>query len=549
MQSDFTILLEVKDPLFERVRELILPFAELVKSPEHVHTYRISRVSLWNASTSGYSAERILEILRRFSKYPLPVNVQKFVVEETGKYGRLVLEKANGNLLLRGDSGLLGEIAEQTSFKQIRLRKTKNGLLFREEFRGEVKRVLAKFGYPVKDLVGYTLGDPLPIRLRQSFSESGGLLLRPYQQDAVRSFLAGDTADGSGVVVMPCGSGKTVVGLAVMASLQTHTLILTPNVMAVHQWQREIADKCEVPAGAVGEYTTDCKEVKPITITTYQMLTYSKNGSYPHFNKLNQGRWGLIIYDEVHLLPAPVFRLTAELQSTRRLGLTATLIREDGAETEVFSMIGPKKYDVPWKHLEYQGWIARTVCYEVGVPLESTARTRYITASDRQKYRVAAENPLKLDVIRSILRKHAEDRVLIIGHYVDQLKKIARELQVPLITGQALMPAREALFQQFREGTIPVLAVSRVANIAVDLPDANVAIQISGTFGSRQEEAQRLGRLLRPNSDGRPSSFYSLVSKDTCEQEKALHRQLFLAEQGYEYIWIDANEMLQERNV
>ncbi|MFC4768944.1 DNA repair helicase XPB [Effusibacillus consociatus] len=545
VQSDLTLLLEVNDPAFETVRDSILPFAELVKSPEHVHTYRISRVSLWNASTSGITAERILTTLRTYSRYPIPMHVQTFIVEETGKYGRLILEKRRGKVVLRGDKDLLHEIGQLPEIKRLVPKTTSDGFALKESLRGEIKRILIKFGYPVKDLAGYVGGGSLPVKLRQANHDSQGILLRSYQEEAVRSFLAGGDEGGSGVIVLPCGSGKTVVGLAVMAALQRNTLILAPNVAAVHQWKREIAEKCEVPPDSVGEYTSDCKEIKPITITTYQMLTYTKNGSFPHFKILNKGKWGLIIYDEVHLLPAPVFRLTADLQSTRRLGLTATLVREDGAETEVFSMIGPKKYDVPWKQLERQGWIAETACYEIGVPFDGPTRVRYLSSPDRQKYRVAAENPMKLHVIRSLLRLHEKDRVLIIGQYVEQLKQTAKELNAPLITGQTSSRKREALYAQFRNGTLSVLVVSKVANIAIDLPDANVAIQISGAFGSRQEEAQRLGRLLRPNSDGGRSKFYTLVTKETCEQERALHRQLFLIEQGYEYKLMNAEEMLQ----
>ncbi|WP_018133260.1 DNA repair helicase XPB [Effusibacillus pohliae] len=542
VQSDRTLLLEVNDPTFKTVRDAILPFSELIKSPEHVHSYRISRVSLWNASTSGLTAESILGTLRAYSRYPIPLNVQQFIVEETEKYGRLVLKKRNQKVLLTGDRTLLAELGQHPAVSQMIAKATGGGLEVPAAMRGEIKRVLAKLGYPVKDLVGYSEGAPLPIRLGQSDQPPGGFRLRPYQEEAVRAFLA----SGSGVIVLPCGAGKTVVGLAAMAAIRANTLILTPNVAAVQQWMREIADKCEVPDGALGEYTTDCKQVKPITVTTYQMLTYTRNGRYPHYEKLNQGGWGLIIYDEVHLLPAPVFRLTAELQSTRRLGLTATLVREDGAEAEVFSMIGPRVFDIPWKQLEQQGWIAETACYEIGVPADEATRIRYLSSPDRQKYRIAAENPLKLRVIRSLLRSHAEDRVLIIGHYVEQLKRIARDLNAPLITGQTDSRKRVALFQQFREGAISVLVVSKVANIAIDLPNANVAIQVSGSFGSRQEEAQRLGRLLRPNADGRPSRFYSLVTKQTCEQERALHRQLFLVEQGYEYKTIDAEKWLRQ---
>lgn len=547
VQSDMTLLLEVSDPMFETVRDRILPFAELVKHPEHVHSYRISPVSLWNASTSGLTAESILGILRQYSRYPIPLNVQMMILEETAKYGRLVLKKRKRKLFLEGDPDLLREIGQLPAIGGLLSGLAGDGLEFPLQMRGEIKRILTKSGYPVKDLVGYVKGASLSIRFRQAGNKTPGVVLRPYQEEAVRSFLAGGDEGGSGVVVLPCGSGKTVVGLAAMAALQTHTLILAPNSEAVGQWKREIEAKCEVPAGSVGEYTSKRKEIKPITVTTYQMLTYAKNGRYPHFKKLNNGRWGLVVYDEVHLLPAPIFRLTAELQSARRLGLTATLIREDGAESEVFSMIGPKKYEVPWKRLEQEGWIARTACFEIGVPLDEETQTRYLSSPVREKYRIAAENPLKLQVVRALLSRHANDRVLIIGQYLDHLKRIARELNAPLVTGRTESRKRVFLYDRFRQGGVRVLVVSKVANIAVDLPDANVAIQISGAFGSRQEEAQRLGRLLCPNANGGGSTFYSLVTIDTCEQERALHRQLFLIEQGYEYKWVHSEEILRQQ--
>lgn len=549
VQSDLTLLLDVNDPSSDECREQILAFAELVKSPEHVHTYKISRLSLWNASTAGYTAEQILTVLRTFSRYPIPVHAQTYIWDETAKYGRLVLQKGEHALVLTGDPSLLEEIVRLPSIQQFVLRKNSRELLIHETKRGSLKQTLAKFGFPVKDLVGYVDGTPLQIDFREVTASGRRFSLRSYQSEAVNAFLAGGAEGASGIVVLPCGAGKTMVGLVAMTRLKTQTLILTPNLAAAHQWKSEILDKCEIPPGSIGEYTSERKEVRPVTIATYQMLTYTRDGKFPHFDKLNQNRWGFIIYDEVHLLPAPVFRITAELQSTRRLGLTATLVREDGAETEVFSLIGPKKFDIPWKQLEQKGWIAETVCYEVGVRFDESSRRRYLKSSDRQKYRVAAENPNKLLVIRALLRLHGNDQVLIIGQYVEQLKQVAKELQVPLITGQTPMRKREELYDKFRAGEISVLVVSKVANIAIDLPDANVAIQISGAFGSRQEEAQRLGRLLRPNLDQSQSKFYTIVTADSLEQEKAMHRQLFLIEQGYEYVWLEADELLTSRSV
>lgn len=549
VQSDLTLLLDVNDPSSDECREQILAFAELVKSPEHVHTYKISRLSLWNASTAGYTAEQILSVLRTFSRYPIPVHAQTYIWDETAKYGRLVLQKGEHALVLTGDPSLLVEIVRLPSIQQFVLRKNSRELLIHETKRGSLKQTLAKFGFPVKDLVGYVDGTPLQIDFREVTASGRRFSLRSYQSEAVNAFLAGGAEGASGIVVLPCGAGKTMVGLVAMTRLKTQTLILTPNLAAAHQWKSEILDKCEIPPGSIGEYTSERKEVRPVTIATYQMLTYTRDGKFPHFDKLNQNRWGFIIYDEVHLLPAPVFRITAELQSTRRLGLTATLVREDGAETEVFSLIGPKKFDIPWKRLEQKGWIAETVCYEVGVRFDESSRRRYLKSSDRQKYRVAAENPNKLLVIRALLRLHGNDQVLIIGQYVEQLKQVAKELQVPLITGQTPMRKREELYDKFRAGEISILVVSKVANIAIDLPDANVAIQISGAFGSRQEEAQRLGRLLRPNLDQSQSKFYTIVTADSLEQEKAMHRQLFLIEQGYEYVWLEADELLTSRSV
>lgn len=545
VQSDLTLLLDVNDPSSEECRDRILAFAELVKSPEYIHSHRISRLSLWNASTAGHSAETVLETLRAYCRYPIPLPVQHFIVEESAKYGRLLLENKQGKYILQGDPDLLREMEKLPAVQKLLHKRLKSGFEIKKHLRGEIKRVLANCGYPLKDNVGYEEGKPLPLQLSELDSKLQRFKLRPYQEDALRSFMAGGNEGGSGVIVLPCGAGKTIVGLAAIELLKTYSLILTPNVAAAHQWKRELLDKCRIPVEWVGEYTSEKKEIRPVTITTYQMLTYTKNGKFPHYDKLNQENWGFIIYDEVHLLPAPIFRLTADLQSKRRLGLTATLIREDGLESEVFSLIGPKKYDVPWKQLEQKGWIAETACYEITVPFDEQAKTQYLQAPERQKYRIAAENANKLQVIRSLLRTHQADQILIIGQYVEQLKQIARELKLPLITGQTPPHKREELYDCFRDGEISCLVVSKVANIAIDLPDANVAIQISGAFGSRQEEAQRLGRLLRPNRDQKQSLFYTIITEESYEQERATHRQLFLIEQGYEYSWLRPEELLK----
>lgn len=546
VQSNNTLLADIKDPLYDTVRDKILPFAELIKMPELVHEFKISRISLWNASASGLAAETILQILRSYSKFPVPVQVQTYIVQETGKYGQLLLDSCKKRLLLHGNAEYLAEVRCVPEVDRLITGEQAGGVLFKAKDRGELKRLLANAGYPVKDRVGYEQAETLPFTFRQMLPGGRKFQLRPYQAEAVAAFFS-ENEEGAGVVVLPCGAGKTVVGLAVMEKAQTRTLILAPNAAAVSQWKREILSKCAVPAEWVGEYTADNKQIRPITISTYQMLTYTKNGTSPHFKRLNQGGWGLIIYDEVHLLPAPVFRMAADLQGVKRLGLTATLVREDGAETEVFSLIGPKIFDMPWKLLEDSGWIAETECYEVEVPLPDNERQEYEAADKRQKYRIAAINTNKVSLVRSLLQRHAGDNCLVIGQYLEQLHQLAAELMAPMITGQTSGRKREELYGRFRRGELPVLVVSKVANAAIDLPDANVAIQVSGAFGSRQEEAQRLGRLLRPNQNGTASRFYTLVTKDSCEQEKAIHRQLFLTEHGYEYKWIDGSTLLEQR--
>ncbi|WP_322348584.1 DNA repair helicase XPB [Tumebacillus algifaecis] len=543
VQSDGTLLVETAHPDFATVRDQLLRFAELLKSPEHFHTYRISKISLWHAAAAGQTVQTVLGVLHEQSRYPLPLTLQQMVLTEMNKYGSLVLVPGEGCHLLQGERDLLEEIRLLPELKAYLTGRKRNVLQVKENARGPLKRLLAQHGYPVQDRVGYVDGDALPLALCTETESGDAFLLRPYQQEAVRAFAAGDVDGGSGVVVLPCGAGKTVVGIAAIAKMQTNTLVLTPNILAARQWIDELLDKTDLPADAVGEYSAERKDIRPITVTTYQMLTYRSGQTYPHFERLNSRRWGLIVYDEVHLLPAPIFRLTADVQSTRRLGLTATLVREDGAEPDVFAMIGPKKYEVPWKVMESGGFIAPTCCYEIDVPLPQDWRIRYASAAPRQKYRIASLNPRKYEVIAALLRKHSEDRVLIIGQYIEQLDAAGELLGVPVLTGKTKLAEREELFRQFRAGEISVLIVSKVANVAIDLPDANVAVQISGTFGSRQEEAQRIGRILRPNRDGSSSHFYTVVTRDTVDREMANHRQLFLTEQGYTYQVLHAEEI------
>jgi DNA excision repair protein ERCC-3 len=563
VQSDRSLLLEVDNKLYSSARDDLARFAELEKSPEHIHTYRITPLSLWNAASAGVSAEIVLGVLERYSKFDLPSNVLTDIKDYISRFGRIKLTKSeDGDLLLRADDPML--IAEVARNKKIQpyvlSQPDRNTLRIDPRMRGHVKHALVLFGYPAEDLAGYTDGDALQLALlEQSVRDGAPFGLRPYQINAASAFWAGGTVHGgSGVVVLPCGAGKTVVGLGTMSQAQTHTLILTPSTTAVRQWIAEILDKTTLTADQVGEYTGDKKEVKPITVTTYQMLTYRPSisavnentgeiGEFPHFEIFTKHDWGLIIYDEVHLLPAPVFRVTAEIQARRRLGLTATLVREDGRETDVFSLIGPKKYDVPWKDLEKQGWIATAECTEIRMPLTPEERMEYTLNDDnRIKYRIAAENPIKIDVLEALLERHQDDCVLVIGQYIEQLNAIAKKFNAPLITGKTPNAERDRLYGEFRSGSLKMMVVSKVANFAIDLPDANVAIQVSGTFGSRQEEAQRLGRILRPKKDGSVASFYTLVTHDTKDQDFSTNRQLFLTEQGYRYNIVDATTILPD---
>ncbi len=567
VQSDRTILLEVDHPLHAEARDAVAQFAELEKSPEHIHTYRLSPLSLWNAAAGGMSAQMIIELLTSYSKYDIPGNIIFDIREYISRYGRIKLIRDGDALLLTSsDAALIAEIIHHKRTQPFLLRQLDtNTLQVNAARRGHIKQALIHIGFPAEDLAGYTDGSPLPMKLRPVTAEGKAFEPRAYQYGASATFYAGGApSGGSGVVVLPCGAGKTIVGLVTMADIQRATLILSPNTIAVRQWIQEIIDKTDVPPEMIGEYTGDRKEICPITVSTYQILTYRRPNTrgqtnkealeageedFPHFSLFSSYDWGLIIYDEVHLLPAPVFRITAEIQARRRLGLTATLIREDGREADVFSLIGPKKYDVPWRELERQGWIATAECHEIRVGMTEDEQLNYAVADEREKYRIAAESPEKSNVVHFLAERHRDDQVLIIGQYIDQLKVLAEELEAPLLMGRTSNKQREKLYEQFRRGEIKRMVVSKVANFAIDLPDANVAIQVSGTFGSRQEEAQRLGRILRPKQDGGLAYFYSIVTRDTRDQEFSANRQLFLTEQGYRYVIEDAEEMLAPSTV
>lgn len=540
IQSDRSLLLEVQNNHFEQAREHIAKFAELIKSPEYIHTYRITPLSLWNAAASGLSAETIIDDLKQFSKFELQHNIEAEIREYISRYGLISFEKVENKLVCKTKNPkIIKEMMGYSSLKQyFKEQLDDSTVAINEDARGILKIEMMKLGFPVKDLAGYQQGEHLPISLLPFTKLGQPFKLRSYQEEAVAAFYAGGSIyGGSGVLVLPCGSGKTIIGLGAMSNVKNETLILTTNTTSVRQWIQEILDKTTLSKEDVGEYTGANKEVKPVTVATYQILTHrsAKDGEFTHMKLFQQRNWGLIMYDEVHLLPAPVFRFTANIQAKRRLGLTATLVREDQREEDVFALIGPKKYDVPWIQMENQGWIAEAVCNEIRMPLIKSLKEDYLVAPARQKYRIAATNPLKLTVVKKILNEHQNDSVLIIGHYIDQLKQIANELKVPLITGKVKQEERDKIYQDFKIGKIKVLVVSKVANFAIDLPDANVAIQVSGTFGSRQEEAQRLGRILRPKQGNNQAYFYTVVSLNTVDQDYAMKRQLFLVEQGYRY--------------
>jgi DNA excision repair protein ERCC-3 len=551
VQGDRTVLVEVDNPRYAEARDALAPFAELEKSPEHIHTYRLTPLSLWNAAAAGLTAEAMVDALRRYGKFPLPTNLPADIAELVSRYGRVRLERQGDKLLLTcDDRPLLEELARQPKVRDyLGERLDDNRFLIEPAHRGVLKQGLIAVGYPAEDLAGYTEGAPLELRLRELDRHGMPFRVRDYQRDAAEIFHAGgDVRGGSGVIVLPCGAGKTIVGLAAMALVQRATLVLTTSITAVKQWRREMLDKTDLREKDVAEYTGETKEIGPVTVATYQILTHrpDKDAEFPHFKLFDQRDWGLIIYDEVHLLPAPVFRVTANIQARRRLGLTATLIREDGREEDVFSLIGPKKYDVPWRELEQRGWIAEAACSEIRVALPEPLRMEYAVAEQRHKYRIASENPAKDEVVARLLEQYAGKHVLVIGQYLKQLRQLSKRFDVPLITGQTANGEREDLYGKFRRGEIRQLILSKVGNFAIDLPDANVLIQVSGTFGSRQEEAQRLGRILRPKSNGDIAHFYSLVTRNTSEMDFAHHRQLFLTEQGYSYAIVDEAAVMSE---
>ncbi|HKT56397.1 MAG TPA: DNA repair helicase XPB [Microbacterium sp.] len=542
VQSDRTVLLEVAHPDAESARHELAMFAELERAPEHIHTYRITRLGLWNARAAGHRADDMLDILERWSRFPVPPSVSIDVRETVERYGRLVIERAivrDGEvpaLVLRStDAAVLTEVSKNKRIAPLLIDHPSPDVFVIDAWaRGHIKQELLKIGWPAEDLAGYTPGTPHEIDLAED-----GWHLRPYQATAVEAFSEG----GSGVVVLPCGAGKTLVGAAAMAATKTTTLILVTNTVSARQWRDELLARTSLTPEEIGEYSGQVKEVKPVTIATYQILTARRKGQYAHLALLDALDWGLIVYDEVHLLPAPVFKLTADLQARRRLGLTATLVREDGREGDVFSLIGPKRFDAPWKQIEAQGFISPAVCYEVRVDLPAGDRLEYAASADDERYRLAATAPAKIDVVRRLVERHPDERILVIGQYLDQIDELAEALNAPKITGATPVDERERLFGAFRNGEISLLVVSKVANFSVDLPEASVAIQVSGSFGSRQEEAQRLGRLLRPKQSAHTASFYTLIARDTVDQDFAQNRQRFLAEQGYAYTIIDAEQL------
>ena len=537
VQSDKTALLEVDHPDASDARHDLAIFAELERAPEHIHTYRITKLGLWNARAAGHGSDYVLGVLDRYAKFAIPSSVRVYVQETMDRYGKLVIRRnSEGTLILTSESAailleasrspriaaLLGQRISEDSFEVLAFA------------RGSLKQELLKLGWPAEDLAGYTPGEPHAIALNQT-----NWNIRDYQTKAVEKFWDG----GSGVVVLPCGAGKTIVGAAAMARAKTNTLVLVTNTVAARQWRAELIKRTTLKEDEIGEYSGSVKEVKPVTIASYQILTAKRKGEYAHLALLNAKDWGLIVYDEVHLLPAPIFKMTADLQARRRLGLTATLVREDGKEGDVFSLIGPKRFDAPWKEIEAEGYIAPAECFELRVDLPEQERLDYAIAEQDERYRMAATSKTKIPVIQKLMERHKGEPTLIIGQYLDQIEEVAALLKIPKITGETPVSERERLFQAFRDGTEPTLVVSKVANFSVDLPEASVAIQISGSYGSRQEEAQRLGRLLRPKADGRTASFYTLIARDTVDQDFAQNRQRFLAEQGYSYQILDVSSL------
>ena len=539
VQSDKTLLLDIDHPMSTECRRAIAPFAELERSPEHIHTYRLTPLGLWNARAAGHDAEQVIDTLIKYSRYAVPHSILIDVAETMSRYGRLRLEMdpVHGLILITTDTAVLEEVIRAKKIAPLLgARIDPETITVLPSQRGQIKQSLLRLGWPAEDFAGYVDGQAHDISLVQKDWK-----IRPYQELAAEGFWHG----GSGVVVLPCGAGKTIVGAAAMAHAKATTLILVTNTIAARQWREELLKRTTLNEDEIGEYSGAKKEIRPVTIATYQVMTKKKNGVYAHLDLFDSYDWGLIIYDEVHLLPAPIFRFTADIQSRRRLGLTATLVREDGMEGEVFSLIGPKRFDVPWKEIEAQGYIAPAECIEVRVNLTETERLAYATAEPENRYRNCATTRTKRDVVQALVEKHADDQVLVIGQYIDQLDDLSETLGAPLIKGETPIKEREILFNQFRTGEIKCLVVSKVANFSIDLPDATIAIQVSGAFGSRQEEAQRLGRILRPKSDGRGAKFYSVISRDTIDQDFAQNRQRFLAEQGYSYKIIDADDVFQ----
>ena len=539
VQSDKTLLLDIDHPLSTECRRAIAPFAELERSPEHIHTYRLTPLGLWNARAAGHDAEQVIDTLIKYSRYAVPHSILIDVAETMSRYGRLRLEAdpVHGLILVTTDSAVLEEVIRAKKIQPLLgARIDKETIAVLPSQRGQIKQSLLRLGWPAEDFAGYVDGQAHEIALKQDDWK-----IRPYQELAAEGFWHG----GSGVVVLPCGAGKTIVGAAAMAHAKATTLILVTNTIAARQWREELLKRTSLNEDEIGEYSGAKKEIRPVTIATYQVMTKKKNGVYAHLDLFDSYDWGLIIYDEVHLLPAPIFRFTADIQSRRRLGLTATLVREDGMEGEVFSLIGPKRFDVPWKEIESQGYIAPAECIEVRVNLTETERLTYATAEVENRYRYCATTRTKRDVVEALVKKHQGEQILVIGQYIDQLDELSEVLGVPLIKGETPVKEREILFNKFRSGELTTLVVSKVANFSIDLPDATIAIQVSGAFGSRQEEAQRLGRILRPKSDGRTAKFYSVVSRDTIDQDFAQNRQRFLAEQGYSYRIIDADDVFQ----
>ena len=539
VQSDKTLLLDIDHPLSVECRRAIAPFAELERAPEHMHTYRLTNLGLWNARAAGHDAEMVIDTLIKYSRYAVPHALLIDVAEQMSRYGRLRLEAdpIHGLILVTTDTAVLEEVIRAKKIAPLLgVRIDNETVAVHPSQRGAIKQSLLRLGWPAEDFAGYVDGQAHPIFLKQD-----GWKIREYQEHAAEGFWHG----GSGVVVLPCGAGKTIVGAAAMAHAQATTLILVTNTVAARQWRDELLKRTTLTEEEIGEYSGSKKEIRPVTIATYQVMTKKKNGVYSHLDLFDSHDWGLIIYDEVHLLPAPIFRFTADIQSRRRLGLTATLVREDGMEGEVFSLIGPKRFDVPWKEIEAQGYIAPAECIEVRVNLTEAERLAYATAEPEERYRYCATTRTKRDVVQELVSLHAKEQILVIGQYLDQLDDLGETLGCPVIQGSTPQKVREELFQSFRTGEISCLVVSKVANFSIDLPEATIAIQVSGAFGSRQEEAQRLGRVLRPKADGRGARFYSVVSRDTIDQDFAQNRQRFLAEQGYSYTIIDADDVFQ----